>query len=170
MFTLLSNEKIILKKHPHIVVLLFSLGLIILVWLILILLPKLFLGVIEKRAVILLFSFAFSFIALVIFLDWWYTRFYLTNLRVIKVRGIIGKTYSTIYLLNIQDISFNFGLIGWLFNFGTLVIESAGTYGKITFNYLPSPKKVQLKIEKQIKYLKVPENIPFPRSHYKINL
>lgn len=169
MFTLLSNEKIILKKHPHIVVLLFSLSLIILVWLILILLPKLSLGVIEERTTTLLFSLTFSFISLIIFLDWWYTRFYLTNLRVVKVRGIIGKTYSTIYLLNIQDISFNFGLIGFLFNFGTLIIESAGTYGKITFNYLPSPKKVQLKIEKQIGYLKIPENIPFPRSHYKID-
>jgi len=170
MLILLPNEKIILKKHPHIVVLLFLLGLIAFGWLSLILFSKLLLGAIERRIIISFLIFAFSFISLIIFLDWWYTRFYLTNLRVVKVRGIIGKTYYTIYLLNIQDISFNFGLIGFLFNFGTLIIESAGTYGKITFNYLPSPKKVQEEIEKQIGYLKIPENIPFPRSHYKINL
>ena len=150
MLILLPNEKIILKKHPHIVVLLFSLGLIALGWLSLILFSKLFLGVVERRIAISLFSFIFSFISLIIFLDWWHTRFYLTNLRVVKVRGIIGKTYNTIRLFNIEDISYNFGLIGWLFNFGTLVIESAGTYGNITFKYLPFPKKVQLEIEKQI--------------------
>jgi len=146
----LPNEKIILKKHPHIVVLLFLFGLIALGWLSLILLSELFLGVIERRIAISLFSFVFSFVSLIIFLDWWYTRFYLTDLRVVKVRGIIGKTYDTIRLLNIEDISYSFGLVAWLFNFGTLVIESAGTYGKITFKYLPSPKKVQLEIEKQI--------------------
>ena len=105
---------------------------------------------VERRILIFLLSFAFSFVSLIIFLDWWHTRFYLTNLRVVKVRGIIGKTYDTIRLLNIEDISYSFGLVAWLFNFGTLVIESAGTYGKITFKYLPSPKKVQLEIEKQI--------------------
>lgn len=150
MLTLLPNEKIILKKHPHIVVLLFSLGLIALGWLGLILLSKLLLGVVERRILISLLSFAFSFVSVIAFLDWWHTRFYLTNLRVVKVRGIIGKTYDTIRLFNIEDLSFNFGLIGFLFNFGTLVIESAGTYGKITFKYLPFPKKVQLEIEKQI--------------------
>jgi len=150
MLILLPNEKIILKKHPHIVILLFPLGLIILSWLGLILFSELFLEAVERRILISLFSFAFSFVSLIIFLDWWYTRFYLTNLRVAKVRGIIGKTYYTIRLLNIEDISYSFGLIGWLFNFATLVIESAGTYGKITFKYLPSPKKVQLEIEKQI--------------------
>ena len=150
MLILLPNEKIVLKKHPHIVVLLFSLGLIALGWLGLILLSKLFLGVIERRILISLFSSVFSFVSLIIFLDWWHTKFYLTNLRVVKVKGIIGKTYDTIRLLNIEDLSFSFGLIGWLFNFGTLVIESAGTYGKISFKYLPFPKKVQLEIEKQI--------------------
>lgn len=113
-------------------------------------LSKLFLWVAERRILISLFSFAFSFVSLIAFLDWWYTRFYLTNLRVVEVKGIIGKTYDTIRLLNIEDLSFSFGFIGWIFNFGTLVIESAGTYRKITFKYLPSPKKVQLEIEKQI--------------------
>ena len=150
MLILLPNEKVILKKHPHIIVLLFSLGLIALGWLSLILFSKLLLGVIERRIAISLFSFIFSFVSVIVFSDWWYTRFYLTNLRVAKVRGIIGKTYYTIRLLNIEDISYSFGLIGFLFNFGTLVVESAGTYGKITFEYLPSPKKVQLEIEKQI--------------------
>jgi len=41
--------------------------------------------------------------------------------------------------------------LGKNFGFGDLEIESAGTYGKITFHFIPSPQKFKEKIIRTIK-------------------
>jgi hypothetical protein len=40
--------------------------------------------------------------------------------------------------------------LGRIFGFGDIEIESAGTYGKIIFSFIPSPLKLQGEIEKAI--------------------
>jgi uncharacterized membrane protein YdbT with pleckstrin-like domain len=74
----------------------------------------------------------------------------LTNFRLIKERGIIGKKFMAIRLDNIEDITCSYGFWGRIFRFGDLTIESAGTYGKIVFEGLPRPKKIKWMIERQI--------------------
>lgn len=92
------------------------------------------------------------FLGVVFYLDWKFNRLYLTNLRLIKERGIIGKTFMAIRLHNIEDITCTYGLWGRIFGYGNLVIESAGTYGKMVFEELPTPRKIKLMIESQIFY------------------
>jgi len=84
----------------------------------------------------------------VIFLDWIYTKYYLTNLRLIEERGIIGKRIVIIWLDKVQDVTCKFGILGRIFGFGDIEIESAGTDGKIVFGFLPSPRKLREEIEK----------------------
>jgi len=49
----------------------------------------------------------------------------------------------------IQDIACSYGIIGRIFGFGDLIIESAGTEGKLVFEGMPSPKKIKWMIERE---------------------
>jgi len=90
----------------------------------------------------------------VIFLDWICTDYYLTSLRLIEERGIIGKRIMSIWLERVQDVVCRFGILGRIFGFGDIEIESAGTEGKIVFNNLPSPRTLAGVIEKGIRDLR----------------
>ena len=50
----------------------------------------------------------------------------------------------------VQDVTCKFGVLGEIFGFGDLEIESAGAYGKIVFSFVRSPKRLQKEIEKAI--------------------
>lgn len=56
----------------------------------------------------------------------------------------------SIWLEKVQDVTCKFGILGRIFGFGDIEIESAGTYGKIVFGFLPRPRKLQEEIEKAI--------------------
>lgn len=53
-------------------------------------------------------------------------------------------------LNNIEDITCSYGIWGRIFGFGDLIIESAGTYGKIVFDGMPKPRKIKLRIENEM--------------------
>lgn len=90
------------------------------------------------------------FSIVVIFLDWHFNRFYLTNYRIIKERGIIGKRYTSIGLEKVQDVIGQFGFWGRVFGFGDLIIESAGTFGQTRFNGFPEPLIIKELLEGEI--------------------
>ena len=69
-------------------------------------------------------------------------------------RGIIGKRIVSIHLDKVQDITCKFGIWGRIFGSGDIEIEFAGTYGKIVFDFSPSPRKIQEKIEESISNFK----------------
>jgi uncharacterized membrane protein YdbT with pleckstrin-like domain len=93
-------------------------------------------------------------VAAILLLDWWFNRLYLTNLRLIKERGIIGKRIMSIFLKQIEDITLSYGILGRIFGFGDLKIEPAGTYGMLRFEGIPSPKQKKYLIEEEICKLK----------------
>jgi len=101
-----------------------------------------------------LMELGLGFAMVVIFLYWLCVRYYPTNLRLIEERGIVGKRAMSIWLDKVQNVTCSFGILGRIFGFGDLEIESAGTYGKIVFNFLPAPRKLKDKIEKAILYLR----------------
>jgi uncharacterized membrane protein YdbT with pleckstrin-like domain len=150
---LLPDEKIIFKTNPHWLFLVIPILGIYLFLLIYFFFACPFLGMIDfdglEGICYILALFAFFFLTLVFYLDWRLNRLYLTNLRLIKERGIIGKRVMAIGLENIEDITCSFGILGRIFSFGDLIIESAGTYGKMVFEGMPSPKKIKWRIEKE---------------------
>lgn len=93
---------------------------------------------------------AWGFVMTVIFLHWICIKYYLTSLRLVEERGIIGKRIMSICLDKVQDVTCEFGILGRIFGFGDIEIESAGTYGKIVFNFLPLPQKLRQLIEQAI--------------------
>jgi uncharacterized membrane protein YdbT with pleckstrin-like domain len=54
----------------------------------------------------------------------------------------------------IQDVKVSFGIVGRIFGFGTLEMESAGTFGKIVFKGIMSPKNIQRSIETMVESLR----------------
>ena len=54
---------------------------------------------------------ALAFAMIVIFLYWICIKYYLTNLRLIEERGIIGKRIMSIRLDKIQDVTCKFGIL-----------------------------------------------------------
>ena len=151
---LLPNEKLIFETNPHWLFIVIPVYGIFLFWVIYLLFICSFIGanlLIELANFCIYFSsFASAFLIIVLYLDWKFNRFYLTNLRLIKERGIIGKQYMTINLKNIENITCNFGIWGRIFRFGDLIIESAGTHGKIVVERIPRPLKIKWRIEKEI--------------------
>jgi len=140
-----EQEKIIFRVHPHwlyvaipefALTILGSIFLSLAYWLPLWLLT-LFIG-------------ALAFAMLVFLLDWLCINYYLTSLRLIEERGIIGKRIVIIPLDRVQDVTCRFGILGRVFGFGDLEIESAGTYGKIVFNFIPNPREKKEEISRAI--------------------
>jgi len=100
---------------------------------------------------LVLLEMALVFVMIVIFFQWLCIKYYLTNMRLIEERGIVGKRIMNIWLDKVQDLTCRFGILGRIFGFGDLEIESAGTYGKIIFSFLPAPRKLKQKIAATIK-------------------
>ena len=149
---LIEKEKIIFKTHHHWLFVVFpELGLIFVAWLIFKYLPIYWpKEIYPMDNVLIIFSLIWLFVMLVVFLYWICLNYYLTNLRLIEERGIIGKRIMSIPLDKVQDITCSFGIWGRIFGFGDLEIQSAGTYGKIVFNFIPNPRKLKEEVEKAI--------------------
>lgn len=148
---LLPNEQIVFKANPHWLFLLVSMGQIFLFFFLYYFFACPFLGFMARAlehycyvaALIILI-----FISLIFYLDWKFNRLYLTNYRLIKERGIIGKRYMSVRLANIEDMTCTFGILGRILGYGDLAIESAGTYGQMIFKGIPKPRKMKTLIER----------------------
>jgi uncharacterized membrane protein YdbT with pleckstrin-like domain len=150
-----EDEKVILDTPPHILFLIIPILAVFVIWVLYVFLicPLLISPLIDGRC-ILVSGLSFFLLIVILFLDWINNRLILTNLKVTRQRGIIGKTIMDIGLDQIQDIKVSFGMIGRVVGFGTLEIESAGTFGKIVFRGIPSPWRVKYLIELEIQNLK----------------
>ena len=148
----LPNEMLLLKTNPHWLFLAVPEVTIFILWVVYILFtcPIIaFIGITGIEGLcFIISSFVFPFVMLVFYLDWKFNRLYLTNLRLIKERGIIGKYYLVIWLKNVQDVGCSYGILGRIFGFGDLIIESAGTFGKMEFKGLPKPKYIKWRIDR----------------------
>jgi uncharacterized membrane protein YdbT with pleckstrin-like domain len=141
-----NEEKIIFKVHPHwfyVAVPEFTLAILGMFFF-------LFAYALLPKWILTLFAIAILFAMLILFLDWICTNYYLTNLRLIEERGIIGKRIMMAPLNKVQDITCEFGVMGRIFGFGNLEIESAGTCGKILFDFIANPRKRKEEIVKAV--------------------
>lgn len=149
---LLPDEKIILKANPHWLFLAIPMIEAFAFFLVYAFIACPFLGIVLHGLEWYCYFtsvFLLLFLLVVMYLDWKFNRLYLTNFRLIKERGIIGKRFLAIRLKKIQDITCEFGILGRLFGFGKLIIESAGTEGKMVFEGLPHPQQIKGMIENQ---------------------
>lgn len=76
-------------------------------------------------------------------LSWWFTKFVLTNERLILRKGIVARSGVEIPLEVINDVIFSQSVFERLLGFGDLIIESAGEMGQSRFSNIPRPEDFQ---------------------------
>lgn len=82
-------------------------------------------------------------------LRWYFTHFILTDRKLVLSSGILNKTFKVIPLDQVNDISGSQNVWERVFNYGDLVIESAGEFGQQPFTNIGDPRKVRAQILEQ---------------------
>ncbi|NPV60597.1 MAG: PH domain-containing protein [Actinobacteria bacterium] len=82
-------------------------------------------------------------------LSWYFSHFILTDRRIILVTGILTKKTKAIPLDQLNDISGSQNAWERMFNYGDLVIESAGEFGQQPFTNISDPVGVKKMIFEQ---------------------
>ena len=76
-------------------------------------------------------------------LDRSHTVYTLTNKRVIRKRGIVGKSTSEVDLRDIRNTQVNYGVIDRLLGFGSVAVGTAAHAGiEVTFAGIRDPEHV----------------------------
>ena len=148
---LLPNEQIVFQANPHSLFLLVSMGQIFLFFFLYYFFACPFLGFMAHPLEHYCYAatlIILIFLSLVFYLDWKFNRLYLTNYRLIRESGIIGKRYMSVRLTNIEDMTCTFGIMGRILGYGDLAIESAGTHGQMIFKGISKPRKMKTLIER----------------------
>jgi hypothetical protein len=89
-----------------------------------------------------LVTFGFAFAS---FLKWFFNIYIVTNERIVDIDflHLLYKQFSEARLINIQDISYKTGgIIETMFNFGHVLIQTAGTAPNFDFDSVPNPQQV----------------------------
>ncbi|MFW2338585.1 MAG: PH domain-containing protein [Acidimicrobiia bacterium] len=80
------------------------------------------------------------------YLDWWFTRYVVTNERLIVRSGVLARKGKEIPLEVINDVAFSQSILERMVHSGDLLIESAGEQGQSRFTDVPRPEDVQAQI------------------------
>ena len=91
-------------------------------------------------------------VVLIIVLNKLSTKYVITNKRVAGRYGIISEDFKSATFKHITSVRTKQGLIGKIFNFGNIVIDTAGSGVGVDFvwKYVKDPVKVKNMIEKHI--------------------
>lgn len=83
--------------------------------------------------------------ALASFIGWFFNIYIVTNERIVDIDFyyLLYKKFAQAELAKIQDINYTSGgILAAIFNFGTIVVETAGEAPNIEFASVPYPEKV----------------------------
>lgn len=95
--------------------------------------------------------FLLTALAVLLAVFWWLLLksvvFKVTNQRVLMEEGILGRKAFEVDIRDIRSMEVERGLLGMMFNFGDLLISTAGQSGiEITFHDVQAPMAVKEKI------------------------
>lgn len=80
------------------------------------------------------------------FLNWFTSKYVVTNERILTQHGVIRRYGRTMPLSRVNDVSFDHGLIDRMLGCGTLVVSSAGELGQLVLDDVPRVERVQREI------------------------
>jgi len=87
------------------------------------------------------------------FLDWFYNVDMVTDERIIDVdfSSLLFKNISTAHLDRIEDVTItNKGYLGSIFDYGTVLIQTAGAVDQLEFENVPHPTQISSFINEMI--------------------
>lgn len=80
------------------------------------------------------------------FLNWFTSKYVVTNERILTQHGVLRRYGRTMPLSRVNDVSFDHGLIDRMLGCGTLVVSSAGELGQLILDDVPRVERVQREI------------------------
>jgi membrane protein YdbS with pleckstrin-like domain len=84
-------------------------------------------------------------------LNWWLTRFVITNKRLMSSEGVLFRRIAMIPLLRVTDIRYSQTPIGRVLNYGTFTLESANRRNALRkIIHLPNPNELYLRLVEEM--------------------
>lgn len=106
--------------------------------------------------VLALFWYILTFsIVLVNYLHWYFNVYIVTNERIVDVDfvNMVYRQLASMRIAKVQDVTYKVnGVIRSIFDYGDVLIQSAGTEENFIFEAVPQPQQVVKKIEELIEY------------------
>jgi uncharacterized membrane protein YdbT with pleckstrin-like domain len=78
------------------------------------------------------------------------TEFAVTNQRIIIKKGILSRNIAEFPLAKVQNVNLSQSVFGRMFNYGTLVVQTAATYGANIFPFVKNASELRRHISDRI--------------------
>jgi len=145
MSNLLPGENLILKDHPHWVVLIKSVLIPAVLVIFVVIADFTILGpnniyVPHLRTILSLGVVALALLWLiVVWIRWQSTAYTLTDQRIKIETGVFGRQEKVIPIDRVQDCTTRMSVMGRMLGYGRVEIDAAGAQGAEVLNHLPNP-------------------------------
>jgi uncharacterized membrane protein YdbT with pleckstrin-like domain len=145
MSNLLPGENLIVKDHPHWVVLIKSLVIPVVLLILVGIADFTILGpdhnyVPHLRTYVSLGVLALALLWLiVVWIRWQATAYTLTDQRIKIETGVFGRQEKVIPIDRVQDCTTRMSVLGRMLGYGRVEIDAAGAQGAEVLNHLPNP-------------------------------
>jgi uncharacterized membrane protein YdbT with pleckstrin-like domain len=139
---LLPGENLVLKDHPHWIVIVKSLvaPIILLIAAVAIDVANVRTGIPSFRTVISLGAIAIAGLWLiVVWIRWQSTSYTLTDQRIKIETGVFGRQSKMIPIDRVQDCTTKQSIVGRMIGYGRVEIDAAGAQGAEVLDHLPNP-------------------------------
>ena len=139
---LLPGENLILKDHPHWIVIVKSLvgPIILLIVAAVVDFTVTKTGITHFRTIVSLAAIAIAGLWLiVVWIRWQATAYTLTDQRIKIETGVFGRQSKMIPIDRVQDCTTKQSLIGRMLGYGRVEVDAAGAQGAEVLNHLPNP-------------------------------
>lgn len=145
MSNLLPGENLIIKDHPHWVVLIKSVLFPVLLGILVLIADFTVLGpdniyVPHLRTILSLGVLALALLWLIIvWIRWQSTTYTLTDQRIKIETGVLGRQEKVIPIDRVQDCTTMMSVMGRMLGYGRVEVDAAGAQGAEVLNHLPNP-------------------------------
>ena len=145
MSNLLPGENLILKDHPHWVVLIKSVLIPVVLVIVVLIADFTVLGpdniyVPHLRTYLSLGVLALALLWLiVVWIRWQSTTYTLTDQRIKIETGVFGRQEKIIPIDRVQDCTTRMSVMGRMLGYGRVEVDAAGAQGAEVLNHLPNP-------------------------------
>ena len=145
MSNLLPGENLILKHHPHWVLLIKSILIPVVLVIVVLIADFTVLGpnnvyVPHLRTILSLGVLALALLWLiVVWIRWQSTTYTLTDQRIKIETGVFGRQEKVIPIDRVQDCTTRTSVMGRMLGYGRVEVDAAGAQGAEVLNHLPNP-------------------------------
>jgi uncharacterized membrane protein YdbT with pleckstrin-like domain len=139
---LLPGENLVLKDHPHWIVVVKSLAapIVLLIVAVIVDFTATNTGIENLRLIVTLGAIAIAILWLiVVWIRWQSTSYTLTDQRIKIETGVFGRQSKMIPIDRVQDCTTRQSLIGRMLGYGRVEVDAAGAQGAEVLDHLPNP-------------------------------